>query len=75
MNRYFCKEETQITEKHIKKRCSASLAIMKIQIKTTATLLYTLGFYIQKGSKCIGKDGGKQLPSYVAGGTGNHAAT
>lgn len=43
--RYFTTEETQTSDKHMKK-CSSSLAVMEMQIKITATMFTPLLLYL-----------------------------
>jgi hypothetical protein len=71
LNRTFSKEKVQIAKNHTKK-CSPSLAIKKIQIKTTLRLHLTplriASIKNTTNNKCWQGCGGKKEPLYTAGG-------
>ena len=73
MNRHFTEEDVQAINKHMKK-CSPSLVIREMQIKTTLRFHFTpIRMAIIKNTsnnRCC-EDVGKKVHSYIAGGAAN----
>jgi hypothetical protein len=70
LNRNFSEEEIQMAKKYMK-RCSPSLAIKEMQIKTTLRFHLTLvrtAIIKNITNKGVGEDVGKKKPLYPAGG-------